>query len=108
MRIRTLGAIALSVLLPILGGSARASTEYDFNDYTLDAPPAKGGKFTARQAFALTGDASATDPTCSLAPEHGLVLAARSTAVERPPRRYLSRSPRSSLRDASPTKFSLS
>jgi pyrroloquinoline quinone biosynthesis protein E len=32
------------------------------------------------QAFALTGDAAATDPACSLAPEHALVLAARAAA----------------------------
>jgi PqqA peptide cyclase len=38
------------------------------------------------QAFALTGDAAATDPACSLAPEHGLVrdLRARSHAGEKP------------------------
>ena len=59
------------------------------------------------QAFALTGDASATDPACSLAPEHGLVLAARRAAEERPSRRYLYRSPRSSPRTVWPTKFSL-
>jgi len=59
------------------------------------------------QAFALTGDASATDPACSLAPEHGLVLAARSAAEERPARRYLYRAPRSLLPNVSPAKFSL-
>ena len=31
------------------------------------------------QAFALTGDAAATDPACALAPLHGLVEAARSS-----------------------------
>jgi pyrroloquinoline quinone biosynthesis protein E len=30
------------------------------------------------QAFALTGDAAATDPACSLAPEHAIVVAARA------------------------------
>jgi pyrroloquinoline quinone biosynthesis protein E len=30
------------------------------------------------QAFALTGDASATDPACSLSPNHAVVLAARA------------------------------
>jgi pyrroloquinoline quinone biosynthesis protein E len=32
------------------------------------------------QAFALTGDARATDPACSLAPAHDLVRAARDRA----------------------------
>lgn len=32
------------------------------------------------QAFHLTGDAAATDPACSLAPRHELVLAARTAA----------------------------
>jgi pyrroloquinoline quinone biosynthesis protein E len=32
------------------------------------------------QAFALTGDARATDPACGLAPAHGLVVQARSQA----------------------------
>jgi pyrroloquinoline quinone biosynthesis protein E len=32
------------------------------------------------QAFALLGDASATDPACDLAPRHDLVIAARLTA----------------------------
>ena len=34
------------------------------------------------QAFALTGDASRTDPTCSKAPDHGIVLRAREEANE--------------------------
>jgi PqqA peptide cyclase len=48
------------------------------------------------QAFALTGDAAATDPACALAPEHGLVLAARALARADGDRqrRYLYRSPR--------------
>jgi pyrroloquinoline quinone biosynthesis protein E len=48
------------------------------------------------QAFALTGDATETDPACSLAPAHGLIMAARRTAeeMERGDRRYLHRSPR--------------
>ncbi|MCW5831235.1 MAG: pyrroloquinoline quinone biosynthesis protein PqqE [Labilithrix sp.] len=41
------------------------------------------------QAFALTGDASATDPACQLAPQHALVEAARSR--EPGERRYLYR-----------------
>jgi pyrroloquinoline quinone biosynthesis protein E len=32
------------------------------------------------QAFALTGDAAATDPACSLAPTHGLIAAAHGEA----------------------------
>jgi pyrroloquinoline quinone biosynthesis protein E len=32
------------------------------------------------QAFALTGDAAATDPACSLAPDHALVVTAREEA----------------------------
>ena len=36
------------------------------------------------QAFALAGDAAATDPACALAPRHDVVLAARMHA-ERPP-----------------------
>src|SRR5262245_12533428 len=34
------------------------------------------------QAFALTGDASATDPACSLAPAHGAIVRAREAAAE--------------------------
>jgi pyrroloquinoline quinone biosynthesis protein E len=33
------------------------------------------------QAFALTGDAAATDPACSLAPDHAIVVAAREAAA---------------------------
>ncbi len=40
------------------------------------------------QAFALTGDMHATDPACTLAPQHALVRAARDEA-ERPPARRL-------------------
>jgi PqqA peptide cyclase len=49
------------------------------------------------QAFALTGDATATDPACALAPRHDLVLAARAAADDErgDRRRYLYRSPRS-------------
>jgi len=32
------------------------------------------------QAFALTGDAAATDPTCHKSPQHGLLRAARLRA----------------------------
>jgi len=34
------------------------------------------------QAYHLTGDATATDPACSLAPAHGLIEAARAEALE--------------------------
>ncbi len=36
------------------------------------------------QAFLLTGDAAATDPACSLAPDHALVVAAREAAERAP------------------------
>jgi pyrroloquinoline quinone biosynthesis protein E len=44
------------------------------------------------QAYHLTGDAEATDPTCTLAPTHGLVETARTEALagETPPLRYRS------------------
>lgn len=45
------------------------------------------------QAFALTGDAAATDPACALAPDHRRVLAAREEA-RRPPTDFLYRSAR--------------
>jgi PqqA peptide cyclase len=37
------------------------------------------------QAFALLGDAAATDPACALAPRHDLVVAARARAEAPPP-----------------------
>jgi pyrroloquinoline quinone biosynthesis protein E len=37
------------------------------------------------QAFALVGDAAATDPACALAPRHDLVVAARARAEAPPP-----------------------
>ena len=39
------------------------------------------------QAFALAGDAAATDPACALSPKHGdvLALAERESAVALPP-----------------------
>jgi pyrroloquinoline quinone biosynthesis protein E len=36
------------------------------------------------QAFALLGDASATDPACARAPRHDLVVAARTSAEAAP------------------------
>jgi pyrroloquinoline quinone biosynthesis protein E len=43
------------------------------------------------QAFALTGDANATDPACSLSPHHDLVRAARAAAERPPERRFVFR-----------------
>lgn len=43
------------------------------------------------QAFALTGDAAATDPACHLAPDHALIGAARAKADASAERRYLHR-----------------
>jgi len=44
------------------------------------------------QAFALTGDASATDPACSLSPRHAIIEAARAVATDDArERRYLYR-----------------
>jgi pyrroloquinoline quinone biosynthesis protein E len=44
------------------------------------------------QAYHLTGDAAATDPTCTLAPTHGLIETARTEALSdnAPPLRYRS------------------
>lgn len=44
------------------------------------------------QAYHLTGNAAATDPTCTLAPSHALIETARSEALagEAPPLRYRS------------------
>jgi pyrroloquinoline quinone biosynthesis protein E len=43
------------------------------------------------QAYHLTGNAAATDPTCRLAPSHGLIDSARAEAAEdAPPLRYRS------------------
>jgi pyrroloquinoline quinone biosynthesis protein E len=43
------------------------------------------------QAFALAGDARATDPACSLSPHHSIVLAARDAAQKNETKRYLFR-----------------
>jgi pyrroloquinoline quinone biosynthesis protein E len=43
------------------------------------------------QAFALTGDARATDPACALSPDHGIVERARATSTAAEPRRFLYR-----------------
>lgn len=43
------------------------------------------------QAYALTGDAGATDPACSLSPRHGLIEEARIVAKGGEERRYLYR-----------------
>jgi pyrroloquinoline quinone biosynthesis protein E len=47
------------------------------------------------QAYALTGDAAATDPACSLSPEHRILSAAREAAGRSTPRTYLYRGGRS-------------
>jgi pyrroloquinoline quinone biosynthesis protein E len=36
------------------------------------------------QAFALTGDAAATDPACALAPQHAIVVSARARSEQAP------------------------
>ena len=46
------------------------------------------------QAFALTGDATATDPVCELAPQRGLVMTARRAAERDAQRVYLYRGAR--------------
>jgi len=46
------------------------------------------------QAFHLTGDAAATDPTCRLSPYHHLIETARREAANAPSRPLLYRSPR--------------
>jgi pyrroloquinoline quinone biosynthesis protein E len=43
------------------------------------------------QAFALTGDARATDPACALSPRHGVVVAARDAAERAGERAYVYR-----------------
>ena len=45
------------------------------------------------QAFHLTGDAAATDPVCSLSPQHALIETARATTAE-PAGELIFRSPR--------------
>lgn len=51
------------------------------------------------QAFALTGDASRTDPACSLSPDHDLMISARADTAQSAPdfvyRRYSTLRPRS-------------
>jgi PqqA peptide cyclase len=46
------------------------------------------------QAYALTGDASATDPACSLSPRHGIIEKTRIVANGGEERRYLYRGSR--------------
>jgi pyrroloquinoline quinone biosynthesis protein E len=46
------------------------------------------------QALMLTGDAAATDPVCTRSPHHHLVQAARQSADDAAPRRYLHRGAR--------------
>jgi hypothetical protein len=51
---RTAAWLSACAWLLLAGNHAPGATPYDFNDYTLDAPPEKGGKFTVRQASSLT------------------------------------------------------
>jgi PqqA peptide cyclase len=46
------------------------------------------------QAFHLTGNAAATDPTCHLSPDHGLIETARLTATAASPAPFIYRTPR--------------
>jgi len=46
------------------------------------------------QAFHLTGNAAATDPTCHLSPDHGLIETARLEAAETPPAPFIYRTTR--------------
>jgi pyrroloquinoline quinone biosynthesis protein E len=46
------------------------------------------------QAFHLTGNAAATDPTCHLSPDHGLIETARLTAAAAPPVPFIYRTAR--------------
>jgi hypothetical protein len=51
---RTAACVSACAWLLLSGSRAFGATAYDFNDYTLDEPPEKGGKFTVRQASSLT------------------------------------------------------
>src|SRR5207244_3532703 len=56
-------------------------------DYYVEFPPACMDGWGRRcQAFHLTGNAGATDPACSLSPDHALVEAARADAARAAPR----------------------
>jgi hypothetical protein len=47
--------------------------------------PALGARFRCRcQAFALTGDVSATDPVCHLAPDHARVAKLAAVRTDAP------------------------
>jgi hypothetical protein len=47
--------------------------------------PALGARFRCRcQAFALTGDVSATDPVCHLAPDHARVAKLAAARTDAP------------------------
>jgi len=50
------------------------------------------------QAFHLTRNAAATDPACSLSPDHGLIEAAREQALRAPSDGFEYRAPRSAVR----------
>jgi pyrroloquinoline quinone biosynthesis protein E len=50
------------------------------------------------QAFALTGDARATDPACSLSPHHEELVATAEREAHRPPPEFVYRRPGNSAR----------
>jgi pyrroloquinoline quinone biosynthesis protein E len=54
------------------------------------------------QAFALTGDATATDPACSLSPLHGGLVATAEREAHAPPPTFIYRKPQNSPRRAEP------
>jgi pyrroloquinoline quinone biosynthesis protein E len=56
------------------------------------------------QAFALTGNASATDPACPLSPDHALVRAARDEAEQPRERRFVFRGRISAATSSAPLK----
>jgi pyrroloquinoline quinone biosynthesis protein E len=54
------------------------------------------------QAFALTGDATATDPACSLSPLHRGLVATAEREAHAPPPEFIYRKPQNSPRRAEP------
>jgi len=50
------------------------------------------------QAFYLTRNAAATDPACSLSPDHGLIESARQQALSAPDGGFEYRAPRPAAR----------
>jgi len=54
------------------------------------------------QAFHLTGDVTATDPTCSLAPDHAIIERARAEAAEAPANELVYRTMRGGIDQIAP------